>query len=93
MALLCWEQTCYRRDGYTTCTTRRRTFPTAPCRTAGGSWKDAGDTVKATVTVADINHERGRVFFSTVCTVGGKEVVAGDAQLMVTRRAALKAAE
>ena len=53
----------------------------------------AGDTVKATVTVQDINYERGRVFFHTICTVAGKVVVEGDAQLMVTRRAALKAAE
>lgn len=48
----------------------------------------AGDTVKATVTVREINAERKRVTLDTVCTVGETKVVDGEAVIMVPRRPA-----
>ena len=45
-----------------------------------------GDTVKATVTVKELQAKHGHVIMSTVCTVGGKEVVTGEACLKVPRR-------
>jgi len=41
------------------------------------------DTVTATVTVKDINMEKRRVFFNTVCTVGNEVVIDGEAELYV----------
>lgn len=46
----------------------------------------AGDTVHATVTVTEIIAGKGRVKLDTVCTVGGKVVIEGDALVMPTSR-------
>lgn len=45
-----------------------------------------GDTVVATVTVSDINAEKRRVTFDCVCTVDAKDVLTGEAMLMVDSR-------
>jgi 3-hydroxybutyryl-CoA dehydratase len=45
-----------------------------------------GDEVTARVTVTDIDAARGHVTFKTVCLVGGKAVVQGDAVVVVPRR-------
>ncbi len=45
-----------------------------------------GETVEATVTVTAIDPEKRRVTFQTVCRVGDKVVVDGEAQLMVPSR-------
>ena len=45
-----------------------------------------GDTVHATVTVRDVLADKGRVTLDTVCTVGGKVVIDGDAIVMPTSR-------
>jgi 3-hydroxybutyryl-CoA dehydratase len=45
-----------------------------------------GDTVHATVTVKEIMLEKRRVSLTTVCTVGGKVVIDGDALVMPTSR-------
>ncbi len=47
-----------------------------------------GDTVEAKVTVAAIDPEKARVTLETVCSVGGKPVVEGEAVVMVSRRGA-----
>ena len=47
-----------------------------------------GDTVRATVTVKELFAEKRRVALTTVCTVGGKVVIEGDALVMPTSRAA-----
>ena len=47
-----------------------------------------GDTVHATVTVKELFAEKRRVALTTVCTVGGKVVIDGDALVMPTSRAA-----
>ena len=46
-----------------------------------------GDTVHANVTVKEIIKEKGRVSLTTVCTVGGKVVIDGEALVMPTSRA------
>ncbi len=46
-----------------------------------------GDTVKATVTVKEIDLAKGRVTMSTVCTVKDTVVIDGDALLKPTSRA------
>ena len=46
----------------------------------------AGDTVEARVTVTEIIPEKNRVALRTVCTVGDKVVVEGDALVMVPGR-------
>jgi 3-hydroxybutyryl-CoA dehydratase len=54
-----------------------------------------GDTVHATVAVKELQLEKSRVVMSTVCTVGGKVVIDGEAVVMVTssaRRLAERAA-
>jgi 3-hydroxybutyryl-CoA dehydratase len=38
-----------------------------------------GETVTATVTVTDINTEKNRVKLDTICSVGGKQVLVGEA--------------
>src|SRR5215468_7072887 len=43
-----------------------------------------GDTVHATVTVKELATEKKRVTLTTVCTVGGKVVIEGDAVVMPT---------
>jgi 3-hydroxybutyryl-CoA dehydratase len=45
-----------------------------------------GDTVHATVTVKELMLEKRRVSLFTVCTVGGKVVIDGDALVMTTSR-------
>ena len=45
-----------------------------------------GDTVETTVTIIDLNAERKRVRFKTVCSVAGKLVLKGEAELMVPKR-------
>jgi len=46
-----------------------------------------GDTVHATVTVKELMPERRRIALTTVCTVGGKVVIDGEALVMPTSRA------
>ncbi|MGB0723104.1 MAG: MaoC family dehydratase, partial [Gammaproteobacteria bacterium] len=46
-----------------------------------------GDTVKATVTVTDVNVPKKRVSLETICTVGDTVVIKGDAMMMTTSRA------
>lgn len=46
-----------------------------------------GDTVHATVTVKEVIAEKSRVVLDTVCTVGGKPVIEGEAMVMATSRA------
>ena len=45
-----------------------------------------GDEVTARVTVSAIDTERSRVTLATVCEVGGKTVVEGEAVVMVPKR-------
>jgi 3-hydroxybutyryl-CoA dehydratase len=45
-----------------------------------------GDTVHATVSVKELQLERRWVVMSTVCTVGGKVVIEGEAVVMPTSR-------
>jgi len=45
-----------------------------------------GDTVLARVEVADIDAKRGRVRFDCLCSVAGKAVIKGEAELLVPRR-------
>lgn len=45
-----------------------------------------GDTVVATVKIVELTPEKKRARFETVCSVGGKAVVTGEAQLMVPGR-------
>jgi 3-hydroxybutyryl-CoA dehydratase len=45
-----------------------------------------GDTVHATVIVRELIPQKRRVVLSTVCTVGGKVVIDGDALVMPTSR-------
>ncbi len=47
-----------------------------------------GETARAHVTIKAIDRERRRVTFETVCTVGGKNVLEGEAIIMVQRRPA-----
>jgi 3-hydroxybutyryl-CoA dehydratase len=50
-----------------------------------------GDTVHATVTVKELMPEKRRVTLVTVCTVGGKVVIEGDALVMPTSQQARSA--
>ena len=45
-----------------------------------------GDTVRATVEVTELNAERKRVTLKTVCTVGGKTVIEGEAYVQAPSR-------
>ena len=45
-----------------------------------------GDTVVARVTLTALNPARRRASFDTVCTVGGRVVLEGQAELMVPAR-------
>ncbi len=47
-----------------------------------------GDTVKATVTVKEVNVAKNRVTLDTVCTVAGKTVIEGECMMMPAVRAA-----
>lgn len=46
-----------------------------------------GDTVTATVEVTALDAAKKRVTLSTVCTVGGKPVIEGEATVLVPSRA------
>lgn len=46
-----------------------------------------GETVDALVTVKDLNREKSRAVLSTVCTVGGRVVVEGEAIVKTTSAA------
>lgn len=46
----------------------------------------AGDTVVARATVQEIHEERRRVVLSTVCAVGERVVIDGEATVMVANR-------
>jgi len=46
----------------------------------------AGDTVVARVTVRELVKEKRRALFDTVCTVAGKVVLEGQAELLVPDR-------
>lgn len=52
-----------------------------------------GDTVHAKVTVKEVIAEKCRVILDTVCTVGGKVVIDGEATVMTTSRAKREAAK
>lgn len=45
-----------------------------------------GDTVQARVTLKEVQADKKRVVFDTVCSVGEKVVLEGEATLMVHRR-------
>ena len=45
-----------------------------------------GDTVHAIVTIKELMPEKRRVSLTTICTVGGKIVIDGDALVMPTTR-------
>ena len=45
-----------------------------------------GDAVTATATVSAIDTAKARITLATVCTVGGKAVLEGEAKIMVPRR-------
>ena len=49
-----------------------------------------GETVHATVTVKELLAQKRRVVLNTVCTVGGRVVIDGDAIVMPTSRATAK---
>ncbi|MBI5790247.1 MAG: MaoC family dehydratase [Rhodocyclales bacterium] len=51
-----------------------------------------GETVRAKVTVKEVIAEKSRVVLDTVCTVGGKVVIDGEAMVMTTSRAKREAA-
>lgn len=46
-----------------------------------------GDTVTATVEVTEVNLEKKRAVLKTVCTVAGKNVIEGEATVLVPTRA------
>ena len=48
----------------------------------------AGHTVQTKVTVREVDRQRRRVTFDTICTVAGKVVLEGEAVIMAPRRAA-----
>jgi 3-hydroxybutyryl-CoA dehydratase len=48
----------------------------------------AGDTVRARVTITEINRERRRIKLDTVCTVGRKVVIDGAAEVLLPERRA-----
>lgn len=45
-----------------------------------------GDQVVAKATITGLDAERGRVTLETVCTVGGKPVIEGEALVMAARK-------
>jgi 3-hydroxybutyryl-CoA dehydratase len=52
----------------------------------------AGETVRAVVTVKEIEHEKRRVTMETVCKVSGKDVLVGEAKLLIPARESQAAA-
>lgn len=51
-----------------------------------------GDTVTAEVTVKEVQRDRARVVLTTICRVGGKVVVDGEATVKTTSKARRSAA-
>lgn len=45
-----------------------------------------GDTVVASVTVKGLNPEKRRALFTTTCTVKGKDVLTGEAEIFIPPR-------
>ena len=45
-----------------------------------------GDTVKATATVREVNVDKKRAVLDTVCTVGDRVVIEGEATMMCTSK-------
>ena len=45
-----------------------------------------GDTVTATVTIKEVIVEKKRAIVETVCTIGGKVVIEGEATMMCTSK-------
>ena len=45
-----------------------------------------GDTVRATVTIRKIDEKKRRLFFDTVCTVKGRIVISGEAEIYIPER-------
>lgn len=52
----------------------------------------SGETVRAIVTVREIDREKRRVTMDTVCQVCGKDVLTGEAKLLIPAREAQAAA-
>ena len=50
-----------------------------------------GDTVVARITLREVDKEKKRILVDTVCSVGEKVVLDGEAKLMVASRARLQA--
>lgn len=50
-----------------------------------------GDTITATATITGLKPEKNMVMLETVCTVGDKQVITGDAVVLVPRREQAKA--
>jgi 3-hydroxybutyryl-CoA dehydratase len=46
----------------------------------------AGETVRAVVTVMEIESEKRRVTMETVCKVGGNNILVGEAKLLIPAR-------
>ena len=46
----------------------------------------AGETVRAIVTVREIDREKRRLVMDTVCQVAGKDVLVGEARLLIPAR-------
>lgn len=42
-----------------------------------------GDTIKATVTIKEVNEKKRRLFFDTVCTVKNHIVISGEAEIYI----------
>ena len=42
-----------------------------------------GDTVKATIEILRIDRDKSRVFFRTFCSVRGKKVIDGEAEIFI----------
>jgi 3-hydroxybutyryl-CoA dehydratase len=49
-----------------------------------------GDTVRARVTVKEVNREKQRIIVETTCTVGDKVVLDGEAKLLVNTRESIQ---
>lgn len=52
----------------------------------------AGETVRAIVTVREIEREKRRITMDTVCQVAGKDVLVGEAKLLIPARESQAAA-
>ena len=70
------------------------TVPMAVAKAPWGArsrWKAPvrpGDTVEATITVAELNEARRRITLKTECRVAGKTVITGEALVMTTSKSA-----